>query len=162
MIQTSRQSSDQSITPRKHRKSELPDTLTFLRALHSGAKGMKPRSEADFFVPSDVLAYIDTLAVWLTRKPRRQVLDCLSALCGSRHVKPGKAWWDPRYRCRLVLQQPLAEAILLLREFALPCDPPILVNEVHVALDLGKAASFLQIPLLTAGQGFSSVTVISR
>jgi hypothetical protein len=86
-------------------------------------------------VPDGVYAYVDTVAVWVSKKPRNSVLRSLKESCGHCHVQQGTAYWNKALRCRLTLNQPRTEALSLLDDVLTTSGMSFVINLVHLALD---------------------------
>jgi len=86
-----------------------------------------------FPIPLSVLPYVDTVAVWLERKPANCNLVALRKHCGSIHVA-APFRWDRGLNCRIHVHQPTAEAITLLDEIAKK--QRLVINMAHLVLDL--------------------------
>lgn len=84
----------------------------------------------------DRIAFIDSIAFWLRKKPSNEILVQLKKLCGHMHMEQKMAWFNPEYRCRIQLHQPTQEALELLKKIY---GTDIFINLVHVALDLTVA-----------------------
>jgi len=90
-------------------------------------------------VPVGVHAYVDTVAIWLEKKPSNNTLKSLKGLCGHRHVKQGSPQWNDHLRCWLQLHQPSVAGLRTLEESPIDAESSFLVNQVDLALDLTVA-----------------------
>ena len=87
-------------------------------------------------VPIAVHAYLDTVQMWLEKKPSNANLKAIKTMCGSCHVDQRPAYWNKTLRCRLMLHQPDPDAIRLLSRIVMGARIPFLLNRVDIALDL--------------------------
>lgn len=78
------------------------------------------------------VTYVDTLAVLLKRRPRRQDVQALATMARRRLRLTTPRPMD--YRCRVLLHQPTDSEMQLVRDMAALCSG--LVSELHPALDL--------------------------
>lgn len=82
--------------------------------------------------PSSTHEYIDTIQVWLQKPPLGSEISIVRGACGSiGEIENEPAWWDERWKQRLLLHQPQDA---LFEYFDSRND--VLLNRVDVSLDL--------------------------
>ena len=85
--------------------------------------------------PLMVRSYIDSVAIWLERKPSNSVIRSLKKSCGHCHVHQKAPWWNAQFRCRVQMHQPRTKALQLLSDHIVEKELSFLINAVDLALD---------------------------